>query len=67
MWRCTSASGIGGWGATLQRRAARGADEDSEDADKVDGWGKLIRMPCTPIVQSKYEDASSKSVSKEML
>lgn len=43
-----------------------GASERSE-ARMRDGWGNLIWIPWTPIVQSRYEDASSKSVSNETL
>lgn len=52
-------------GSVTEDDSGEGADEDSDA--KVDGWGKLIRIPCTPIVQSKYDDASSKSVSRDML
>ena len=52
-----------------------GKFEDEESGDGVsdegagssDGCEKVIWMPCTPTVQSRYDEASSKSVSKETL
>ena len=53
---------------------SRCVDEDRGDGVELedeggrrDGWGKEILNPCTPIVQSRYEEASSKSVSRETL
>ena len=44
-----------------------GAEDESEDGVNVDGCGKLMWIPCTPTVQSRYDVASSKFVSSEML
>ena len=53
----------------------RGRKEEEEKGDGVDesvegyidGFGKLICIPWTPTVQSRYDDAFSKSVNNEIL
>lgn len=39
----------------------------SDEGDMKEGWGNLMYMPWTPTVQSRYESASSKLVSREIL
>lgn len=53
----------------------RGRKEEEENGDGaeesvdgyIDGFGKLICIPWTPTVQSRYDDAFSKSVNNEIL
>ena len=54
-------------------RRGRWEDDDSgegaedEGGERRDGCGKVIWKPCTPMVQSRYDSPSSKSVSNETL
>ena len=44
-----------------------GADEGEGATGSRDGCGKVMWMPCTPTVQSRYDSASSKSVRSDTL
>jgi hypothetical protein len=44
-----------------------GAPDELVDVGSRAGFENVMYIPCTPTVQSRYEDASSKSVSNEML
>lgn len=54
------------------RRGKKEEEENGEGGDEsaegyIDGFGKLMCIPWTPTVQSRYDDAFSKSVSNEIL
>ena len=52
-------------GRKLEEESGEGADESV--AGYIAGFGKLMCMPWTPTVQSRYDDASSKSVNNDTL
>lgn len=48
-----------------EEESGEGVSDD--EAVLREGWGNLMYIPWTPTVQSRYELASSKLVSSEML
>jgi hypothetical protein len=54
-------------GRWAEDESGEGAEELPEVEESREGWGNVMYIPCIPIVQSRYESPSSKSVSREML
>lgn len=50
-------------GRKLEEESGEGADESVDGY--IAGFGKLMCIPWTPTVQSRYDDASSKSVNND--
>lgn len=55
-----------------KKRGRKGEDEYGEGADEsvegyIAGFGNVMCIPWTPTVQSRYDDAFSKSVNNETL
>ena len=63
--RDAAAAVVGGVGAGVA--SGDGADEGEGATGSRDGCGKVMWIPCTPTVQSRYESASSNSVRRDTL